>query len=73
MSTLFFNKKMSYTIIDERDGREASIWQNADGVRFNIVLRDIEADETIRVIHTRTYERAIDIMHSLMQYALYPM
>ncbi len=64
--------KLSYTIIDERDGMEASIWLNADGVRYNVVLRDIDADETIRVIITASYERAIAIMHSAMRGALYP-
>tara|TARA_R110000787_G_scaffold276634_1_gene385607 strand:+ start:64 stop:252 length:189 start_codon:yes stop_codon:yes gene_type:complete len=60
--------KLSNTIINKPDGMEAYIWLNADGVRYNVVLRDIDADETIKVIITTNYDKAIEIMHS----ALYP-
>jgi|TARA_R100001143_G_C3329777_1_gene118901 hypothetical protein len=54
------------SIINEPDGMEAYIWPNPDGVRYNVVLRDIDADDTVKVIITANYDKAIKMMHSVM-------
>jgi hypothetical protein len=54
-----------HNIKDFANGLEANIYNNADGVRFNVVFRDFEAEETISVRIFSDLDAAKAFAHSV--------
>ena len=58
-------KNAMYNITNAEDGTEACVWLNSDGKRFNVVLRDTDADQMIRTIIVTDYAKATAIADSV--------
>ena len=54
------------TYRNEEDGLEALIMDGKDHLPFRVVFRDSDADATLFVLFTRTYESALKDVHEFL-------